>query len=625
MRQPTTDSTVPHESAVALRLTALGIVYGDIGTSPLYALRECFSPLHGVAVTRESVLGVLSLVAWALILVVSVKYVGYLMRADNRGEGGVLALMGLASVAAPRKAATATLIGLLGAGLLLGDGMITPAISVLSAVEGLEIATPALGHLVVPLTIALLIGLFALQRRGTSGVGAVFGPVILLWFVVIGGLGLRALWADPGVLWALSPSFAVVFLAHQPGHALTVLGSVFLAVTGAEALYADMGHVGRRPIRQTWYGIVLPALLLNYLGQGAALLADPRHATSPFFMLAPDWALVPLVLLATAATIIASQALISGAFSLARQAVMLGFWPRMAIRHTSAAHVGQIYIPTVNALLMLSAIALVLGFGSSSALAAAYGVAVVAAMITTTLLAYVVARFVWKWSAVAAISVTVVLLALDGSFLFANLVKVAQGGWFPLVIAGTFFVLMTTWRRGRQLMQQHIAAESLDLDDFYELMRVERAARVPGTAVFMTGTGTGTPAALLHNFTHNRVVHEHVVLLQVVTADEPRVPPTQRLKIEPLKEGFVRAVALYGFMEEPDIARLLAHADLPGYAPNYTAFFFGRETILRGARGGMAAWRKHLFGQLSGLAQPAVAFFRIPPEHVIEVGRHIRL
>jgi KUP system potassium uptake protein len=611
-----------------LSLGALGVVFGDIGTSPLYAVRECLRGQHGIGVSQESVLGVLSLIFWALTLIISIKYVSYILRADNQGEGGILALMALVTSEkdlGKKTTRVAIVLGLFGAALLFGDGVITPAISVLSAVEGLEVATPSFHRLVVPVSMAILVLLFRVQKRGTGDVGAVFGPVMVLWFLAIGGIGATQIVENPGVLVAMSPVHAVSFLLHF-GHAgFLVLGSVFLVVTGGEALYADMGHFGARPMRLSWFCLALPALLLNYFGQGALLLRSPEAIENPFFRMAPPWALYPMVALSTVATVIASQALISGAFSLARQALMLGYLPRVSVEHTSASHIGQIYVPTINWLLMLATLALVFGFKSSSALAAAYGVAVTLNMMITTLLAYVVARRKWKWGLPAAVAVTVIFLVPEATFASSNLAKIVDGGWFPLAVGGILFTIFTTWRRGRELLNERFQERVVPLEDFFELMRVEIPARVPGTAVFMTGSSDGTPPALLHNFLHNRVVHEHVVLLTIVTENVARVPATERVRVEELTNGFRRAVARFGFMEAQDIPTLLERPELKDYSIDYVTFFLGRETVLPTNRPGMALWRERLFAFLSRNAQPATMFFGIPPARVVEIGAQIEL
>jgi KUP system potassium uptake protein len=619
----------PHGRAlVLLTVGALGVVFGDIGTSPLYSVRECLHGEHGIGVYPEAVLGVLSLIFWALTLIISVKYVLYILRADNQGEGGILALMALVTSVpqlGPKSKRAAIMLGLFGSALLFGDGVITPAISVLSAVEGLEVATPRFHDYVVPLSIIILIGLFRVQKRGTGDVGAVFGPVMLLWFLTIGVVGASQIVRYPAVLVALSPWHGLSFLLHHGHKGFLVLGSVFLAVTGGEALYADMGHFGARPMRVGWFFVALPNLVLNYFGQGAILLRDPTSVENPFFRMAPSWGLYPLVILSTIATVIASQALISGAFSLSRQALMLGYLPRVDVEHTSDKHIGQIYVPTVNWLLMLATVALVFGFKSSSALAAAYGVAVTLNMMITTLLAYVVARRRWGWTVAPALAVTFVFLVPEATFASSNLAKIVDGGWFPLAVGVLLFTVFTTWRRGRELLSKAFRERIVPLDDFYELMHLEMPARVPGTAVFMTGSSDGTPPALLHNFLHNRVVHEHVVLLTIITESVARVPSTDRIKVEDMPHGFRRAIAHYGFMETPDIPTLLEHPELKDYSIEYVTFFLGKETVMPTKGEGMALWREQLFAFLSRNAQPATAFFGIPPSRVVEIGAQIEI
>ncbi len=611
-----------------LCLAAVGIVYGDIGTSPLYALRECFHGEHAVAVTHDNILGVLSLILWSLTLVISIKYLAYVMRAGNKGEGGILALMALAQQpqdAARRMRRTVLLLGLFGASLLYGDGMITPAISVLSAVEGLQLAAPGFSSYVQPITIAILIALFWIQKRGTARVGAMFGPVMVLWFATLLLLGLAHIVRQPAVLVGVNPVYGARFFVENKLHGLFVLGAVFLVVTGGEALYADMGHFGTRPIRLTWFSLVLPALVLNYFGQGALLLEHPAAAVNPFYRMLPAAALYPMIVLATAATVIASQAVISGAYSLTRQGMMLGFLPRMRIQHTSASEIGQIYVPATNWVLMLATIGLVLGFRSSSNLAAAYGVAVSTTMVITTALAWVVARRLWRWNWWAAGGVTLLFLVLDLAFFSANLIKIEQGGWFPLLVALGVLVLMTTWQRGRALLGQRIRAGIVPLADLYELIRIERPARVPGTAVFMTSNAEGTPPALMHNFKHNRVLHEHNVLLTIVTEEVARVSDDERVVVQQLEEGFLRVVARFGFMEDPDVPALLASDAVPDYEPEHTTFFLGRETLLAAGKGGMAQWRESLFAVMSKNAQRATAFYNIPPDRVMEIGAQIEL
>ncbi|HMJ12041.1 MAG TPA: potassium transporter Kup [Polyangiaceae bacterium] len=611
-----------------LSLTALGVVFGDIGTSPLYAMRECLHGMHSVAPERDNVLGVLSLIFWALMLVVTVKYLAYVLRADNRGEGGILALMALASAKTHEhrfRHRIVILLGLFGAALLYGDGIITPAISVMSAVEGLDVAAPGLSRYVIPITIVILVFLFGVQSRGTAIVGKVFAPITLAWFTALAVLGIANIVDHPDVLYAVSPSYAFRFFRDQGMHGFLVLGSVVLVVTGGEAMYADMGHFGAKPIRLAWFSLVLPALLLNYFGQGALLINSPAAAENPFYRMMPSWAVYPMIVLSTLAAIIASQALISGAFSLTRQAIMLGFSPRLRIEHTSAHQIGQIYVPALNWMMMLATIGLVLGFGSSARLAATYGIAVVITMVITTLLAYIVARKRWRWSALFASAVTIVFLVPDLALFGANINKIPGGAWFPLLMAAGVFTVFTTWKRGRLILSERFREQMVPLTDFFELIHVERPARVPGVAVFMTSNAQGTPPALMHNFMHNRVVHQHVVLLTVVTQEVARVSADERLTVEELPEGFVRVVARYGFMEDPNIPALLAHGNVPGYALEHTTFFLGRETLLASEKQGMAIWRERLFAFLARNAQPATLFFGIPTDRVLEIGTQIEL
>jgi KUP system potassium uptake protein len=609
-----------------LAVAALGVVYGDIGTSPLYAVRECFHGLHGVAVTKTSVFGVLSLIFWALTLIISFKYLLYVLRADNKGEGGILALTELASSSPKLKRLYPVLIGLgvFGAALLSGEGIITPAISVLSAVEGLEFAAPHLGDWVIPITILILVGLFSMQRHGTARMGAVFGPITAVWFLSLGVLGAHQVIAHPQVLAALSPAYAAEFLRESGARGLTIVGSVFLVVTGGEALYADLGHFGKQPIRQAWFSVVFPALVLNYFGQGAVLLENPAAKASPFFSMVPHWALYPMVLLSTLATVIASQALISGVYSLSRQAIMLGLLPRLEVQHTSADERGQIYVPSANWFLMLACIGLVLGFRSSSNLAAAYGIAATLTMMTTTTLAFFLTRYSWGWSLPRSLSVTLLFLLPELMFVSANIAKVKHGGWFPLAMGALLFTIMTTWKRGRKVLAARFRENLLPLADFFELMRIELPARVPGTAVFMTSARDGTPPALLQNFLHNHVVHQRIVLLTVVTGDSARVSERERFTVERLEGGFVRIVARYGFMEQPNAPKLLHDAGLIGSVEHVT-FFLGRENLIANEHPGMAKWRIRVFAYMTRNAQPATKFFNIPPDRVVEMGAQIEL
>ncbi|MEJ2667729.1 MAG: potassium transporter Kup [Deinococcales bacterium] len=611
-----------------LSLAALGVVYGDIGTSPLYALRESF--LHHVSSSPENVLGVLSLIFWSLVIIISVKYLIFVMRADNNGEGGILALTSLVAPAhGPRRSRVwlLLLLGLFGTALLYGDGMITPAISVLSAVQGLEVATPALTPFVIPITIAILIGLFLIQRRGTGGVGRVFGPVTLLWFCMLAVLGVSQIVRDPRVLWALDPLQGVAFFVRNGGQGFLVLGSVFLVVTGGEALYADMGHFGRRPIRLAWFAVVLPGLLLNYFGQGALVLRHPAAVSNPFYQMAPAWALYPVVFVATLATVIASQALISGAFSLAMQSVQLGYLPRLDIRHTSATEMGQVYVGSINWLLMVACVGLVLGFRTSSNLAAAYGVAVTMTMVITTVLLYVVATRLWGWPTWKATLLAGVLLIIDLSFFGANLFKVPDGGWFPLVMATGVFTLMTTWRRGREIVGERLRSAARPLERLLQELDTSSYARVGGTAVYMTGDPTTTPPAFAHNLRHNKVLHDRVLFVSVRTEDVPRVPSDERPTITDLGRGFYQIVLHYGFMQTARVPRDLAVLEVGGrgFDPEATSYFLGRETLLPTKLPGMALWRERLFAVMSRNARSATAFFHIPPDRVVELGIQVEL
>lgn len=611
-----------------LTLGALGVVYGDIGTSPLYAMRQCFHGIHAVQATPENIVGVLSLILYSLILIISVKYITFVMRADNHGEGGILALMAL--VPHSRSSARTGLLtglGLFGAALLYGDGMITPAISVLGAVEGLSIATPFFEPYIIPITVAILVLLFIIQYRGTGGVGALFGPIMIVWFVTIAALGVRWIGSETRVLGAINPAHAWRFFIDNGYRGFLVLGSVFLVVTGGEALYADMGHFGRKPIRLAWAALVLPALLLNYFGQGALMLHDPLHAEHPFFLLAPGWLLYPLVVLATAAAVIASQALISGAFSLTRQAVQLGYSPRVDIDYTSAEEKGQIYVPQVNWGLMLSTIGLVIGFRSSSNLAAAYGIAVTMTMVITTVLLYFVARKVWRWRLLPSLILTTFFLIIDVAFFGANVLKIVQGGWFPLVVGTVIFTLMTTWKRGRALVAARLSSRAYPFEKFMEHIERDPPIRVPGTAVFMTGTSGGTPPALLHNLAHNKVLHEQIVLCTVTTADVPFVGKEEQVKVQDLGRRFYRVTLTYGFAQQPNVPDAMRQATEQGLEvdENETTYFLGRETILVTRAPGMALWRERLFVLMSRNAVRATAFFRIPPERVVELGMQLEI
>jgi len=631
---------IPHQHGkrdlLGLSLGALGIVYGDIGTSPLYSLRECFHGEHGIAPTHANVLGVLSLVFWVLIVTISIKYLIFVMRADNHGEGGILALMALVPsklrIAGPGGHWVLVALGIFGASLLYGDGMITPAISVLSAVEGLQVATPFFNPYIIPITLVILFCLFLIQRRGTAGIGKLFGPVMILWFLLLGVLGVLWIVRLPSVLAAVNPWHAVRFFLENRGHGFLVLGSVFLVVTGGEALYADMGHFGRRPIRLAWFLLVLPSLLLNYFGQGALLVTHPDAAANPFFELSgrlfPSWTLYPMVILATVATIIASQAVISGAFSLTRQAVQLGYAPRIKIVHTSGREIGQIYIPSVNWALMLATFGLVIGFRRSTNLAAAYGVAVTATMVITTVLAYVVARQVWGWRRALVAPVAAFFLLVDGSFFGANIIKVEDGGWFPLLVGVVVYTLMCTWKKGRQILADRLQADCLPLQQFVESIKPDSPIRVPGTAVFLARDPQGTPPSLLHNLKHNKVLHSRVIFLTMINEEVPAVPPEERLEIEDLGKECYRILAHYGFIQNPgvpDVLHLLREQKGIHLDPMSTTFFLSRETLIPSRKPGMAIWREKLFALMVRNAQRPTDFFRIPVNRVVELGMQVRL
>jgi KUP system potassium uptake protein len=610
-----------------LCLASLGIVYGDIGTSPLYALRECFYGEHALPPTPANVLGVLSLVLWSLILIISVKYLILILRADNRGEGGILALATLVSDVA-RRGKFLLLLGLFGAALLYADGMITPAISVLSAVEGLHVATPLFDPYVVPVAIGILVALFIFQSRGTTGVGRVFGPVTVLWFIAIALLGIHQVARVPEVLSAINPLQAIQFFSRNGGSGFVVLGAVFLAVTGGEALYADIGHFGTAPIRITWFAVVLPALTLNYFGQGALLLRHPEMAANPFFNMAPGWALYPLVLLATVAAVIASQAIISGAFSLTMQAIQLGYMPRLRVNYTSERVIGQIYVPVVNWALMLSSIGLVLGFRTSSHLAAAYGVAITTTMLITTILFYVVARRRWHWPAVFALPVAAFFISIDLAFFGANMIKLAHGGWFPLLVSTSILFLMLTWRKGRRVLGQRLGDICLPLDAFLPSVKDQSIRRVPGIAVYMSGNRSGTPLALLHNLKHNKVIHEQVVLLTVRTAEVPFLTDARdRVSVEKLEEGFWRVQVHFGFIEKPDVPSALEGVKEPGlrFNPMRTTYFIGRETILATRKVGLSAWRGSIFAWMTRNAGDVTSYFCLPPNGVVELGARVEV
>jgi KUP system potassium uptake protein len=613
-----------------LSLAALGVVFGDIGTSPLYAIRECFHGEYSIPVTTMNVLGVLSLLVWSIILIVTLKYLTFIMKADNEGEGGILALTSLIIAHSQKRKSERWFlvgIGLFGAALLYGDGMITPAISVLSAVEGVQIVAPELSNIAIPITIVILIGLFLFQHHGTAKLGALFGPIILLWFTVIGILGFVEVFRYPQILKALSPWYGLEFLVdnHLPG--FLVLGAVFLSVTGAEALYADMGHFGRRPIRLTWLLLVLPALLLNYFGQGALLLSSPESSHNPFYSLVPSWALIPMVVLATMTTIIASQALITGVFSLTQQAIQLGYLPRLTVRHTSASHMGQIYVPAANWSLMIATVALVAGFGSSSRLASAYGVAVTATMLISGILFYYVARDLWKWNPFAVNVLVGFFMVIDLSFFGASMSKLFHGAWFPLVIGLACFTIMTTWKAGRKLLLKQVQDRTLTLAEFIDSLAIEQPVRVKGQAIVLTANPDMVPISLLHNMRHNKILHAEVGLLNFSTERVPRVPNGRKVEVTQLSNGLYRIVARYGFMEYPNIRQVLALANQQGmqFRPGAISFFLNREKIVAEGKAGMSLWRKKLFALMARNALSATAYYDLPSGQVIEIGVQVQL
>ena len=614
----------------ALALAALGVVYGDIGTSPLYTMKEVFSGNHPIPLTPDNVLGILSLIVWALIVIVSIKYVVFIMRADNRGEGGIMALIALALHDAkgnPKRERWIMLVGLLGAGMFYGDGMVTPAISVLSALEGLDVATPAFKPYVIPMTLLVLFLLFFFQKRGTASVGALFGPVMMLWFSTLAVLGAVSLVSNPVVLKALNPIYGLRFLFENRGLAIVAMGAVVLAITGAEALYADMGHFGARPIRQAWFGFVIPSLIINYFGQGALLLTDPGSVDNPFYHLAPDWALLPLVVLSTAATVIASQAVISGAFSVTRQAMQLGFVPRFEVKYTSEREHGQIYLPGVNWGLFLAVVILVLGFQSTNNLAGAYGIAVTGDMVITSTLAIVVAARGWGWGWQRAVALFACFLVVELTFLYANVLKIPDGGWFPLMIGSLVFLLMSTWKRGGQLLSSRTSGEAIDLDIFIDALMISPPTRVEGTAVFLTSRNDRVPNSMLHNLMHNKVLHERVLVVSVEVFDVPYVPEIDRVEIHQLKGNFYRLNVQYGFKDDPNIPQALALCAQQGLEIDMmsTSFFLGRATLVPKIGSEMAYWREKLFVLLFRNASSATSFYKIPTNRVVELGSQVVL
>ncbi|MDN5835954.1 MAG: potassium transporter Kup [Nitrosospira sp.] len=623
-------TTAGHQSLGLLSLAALGVVYGDIGTSPLYVMKTVFDPIHGLAVNEENVIGIISLIFWALMIVVSLKYITLILRADNNGEGGIMALLSLASSSVenrPHLRNTLFLIGAFGAALFYGDGVITPAISVLSAVEGLEVATPLLKPYVLPATLTILIALFLIQQRGTGGIGAMFGPITLVWFSTLGLAGLANIGDAPQILAALNPSHAFAFCLNNGWLAFVAFGAVVLAITGGEALYADMGHFGAKPIRLAWYVCVLPALTLNYLGQGALLLSNPLAISNPFYLLFPAWALYPAVGLATVATVIASQAVISGVFSVTKQAVQLGFLPRMQIKHTSDRKIGQIYIPFVNWTLLAAVVMAVLGFGSSSSLASAYGLAVTGTMVIETLLTFFVLRYAWSYPWILCVVATGFFLTIDTIFFAATTLKLAQGGWFPLAIGVVIFTVMFTWRRGRQILVAHLRSEAIPLQPFLESLIANPPARVAGTSVFLTADPNGVPHALLHNLAHNQVLHERVVFLTVVYMETPRVPANQRIAVKPLINDCYQITVRYGFKDQPNLPYALEMCEPYGlvFEPLKTSYFLSRDIVVPSPGAGMALWRERLFATMARNASSAAEYFKLPANRVLELGARVEI
>lgn len=622
------DGHLPKEGLIPLTLAALGVVFGDIGTSPLYALRECFHGPHALPLNQSNVLGILSLILWSLIIVITIKYLVFVLRADNKGEGGILALMALV---APHTrvggVGAVTVMGLFGAALLYGDGVITPAISVLSAVEGLKVATPLFEPFVLVITTIIIVGLFLLQGYGTSRLGKTFGPIVLLWFLALAVLGIRGIVASPDVLIGVNPFYAIEFFLNNGWHGFVVLGSVFLVVTGGEALYADLGHFGKRSIQAGWFFVALPSLILQYFGQGALLLTNAAAVSNPFYFLAPGWALYPLVILATFATVLASQAVITGAFSLSQQAIQLGYLPRMAVKYTSSKEKGQIYIPFINWALLFGTLYLVFEFKTSSELAAAYGIAVTSTMFITTVLTYLVMRRKWRWSRGVAVPLVLFFLIVDLGFLGANIIKIPDGGWFPLALGCVIFVAMTTWKTGRKILADRLGTRSIPLETFMGEVLGPSTLRVPGTAIFMTAATRGTPPALVRNVKHNRVLHDQVVILTLLTADVPHVEEVDLLKVEDLGKGFFRVVVGYGFMQKPDVPQILrlCRQHRLSFEPHMTTFFLGRETLISTSRPGMAPWRERLFVFMSRNAQRATDYFQIPSDQAIEIGTVVEL
>jgi len=612
-----------------LALTAVGIVYGDIGTSPLYAIKECFNPVHGLPPNHDNVLGILSLIFWSLIIVVTIKYHIFIIRFDNEGEGGILALMELVRPKHKKGAVTFIIVtlGLFGAALLYGDGIITPAISVLSAIEGLNVATPLFEPYIIPLTLIILFLLFYFQKKGTAGVGVIFGPITFIWFLCIAVLGIGAIVNNPEVLNAVNPEYAVNFFLHNGFLGFVVLGSVFLVMTGGEALYADMGHFGHKAIQIAWFSTALPSLMINYFGQGALLLKQPSAVENPFYFLAPNWALYPMVVLATMATVIASQAVISGAFSLTQQAIQLGYLPRVRIIHTSTEEKGQIYIPQLNWALFIAIVVLVLEFRSSSKLAGAYGVAITTTMVITTMLAFVAMRKLWKWSIFLSLSVTLFFLVMDLSFFSSNLLKLFQGGWFPLALGIVIYFIMTTWNWGRKLLLNEIMRETQPIERFIDEFMSTRIVSTPGTAIYMSSNPKGTPPALVKNLKHNRILHKQIIVLSIIFEKVPHVNTEEAIIIDNPTEGFYRVIAKYGFMDNADIQEIIAILNKKGILVRIekSTFFLGRELIMVKEKSGLIRFRKKIFTLLSKNSQRVTEFFNIPNDRVFEVGSQIQI
>ncbi len=614
----------------ALTLGAIGIVYGDIGTSPLYTMKEVFAPHHGIATTSDNILGVVSLILWGLILVISLKYITLVLRADNRGEGGIMALTALALASVTRHSRwyyPVMLLGMVGAGLFFGDGVITPAISVLSAVEGLEVAAPALKPYVIPLALTVLIGLYSVQRRGTAGIGKWFGPIVLVWFIALASMGMINILDNPVILAAFNPVHALGFLMRNGWFAFIALGAVVLALTGAEALYADMGHFGRKTVRLAWFSIVLPALALNYLGQGALLLSNPAAASNPFFNQLGPWSIYPLVILSTMAAVIASQATISGTFSVVQQAISLGFLPRMRICHTSESQMGQIYIPLVNWLQLAAVIIAVVGFGSSSNLASAYGIAATATMTTTTFLTFFVVRFGWHYSVWLTMAATAFFLVIDLALFASTSLKIVSGGWFTLLISAIMVTIMLTWRTGRELVAANIQRHLIPLNDFLQSLFISPPHRVEGTAIFFRPEKDGVPHAMLHNLMHNKVLHERTLFLTVRSVDIPTIPESKRIQVEPLEHGCYQVIVQYGFRDERDLPRALQLSAAQGLEIDLmqTSFFIARQTVIARPGGGMVFWREALYATMARNARDAADYYRIPPNRVVELGTQLEI